>query len=347
MRLARPFRADWTVDGLAESKRTLVDMTDRAMCATDELARLVAEHHGVFVTVGTAVLDARMRVATAPLHAAGGADRDFVRREDGARIEGAFGSMLVADETTRDVRPSQMGGAVDALIDAAGRAVMLADGLPAGHATRHLVHTNVLAASTLALREALGAEAALAARRRERRECRVLLADRAGADGARLHALAARGMVALGTYRFVSRAVGLVTRQTGACVLGAGRMTIDMTGRDAVVPAKVLVADAAGVGTGVARNVARLAHREPPDARAPAFRTGERPIAGAVEPPLRDEWRTHAAAADELPLRALHEQLPLGELHRMHDRSYLVPALFLGATSRMLGFDRAPVRRVS
>ena len=117
-------------------------------------------------------------------------------------------------------------------------------------------------------------------------------------------------------------------------------MALDVTRGDAMIPAEVLVADAAGKFAPVAGDLARLAHREPSDARAVAFRTGEGPVARAIEPALRDESCANDAAADQLPLRALDEKLALSELHRVHDGANVMPALLLGSATHVLGIVR-------
>jgi len=343
VRLARRARADGAIGGLADSKGAVIDMADRAVLAADELAGLIAEHDRMLIAIHATVLDALMRVPVAPLHSTRCARGDFVRREDGAGVEGAFVAMLVADEAAGCVRAPEMSGAMNALIDGAGRAVMLANGLRATSAAGYLVHSDVLAPSALALGQTLCAEATLAPRRRQRRQRRVLVADCAAADRACLHALAAGGMVALAARCLVPGAVRLVTRHARPRVLGAGRMAVDVTGGDAVVPAEVLAAHAAGQCAAVAADVTRLAHREPPDVGAVAFGTGEGPVAGAVEPSLREQRRLHSPAAHQLPLRALNEELPFGELYRVHDRPHLMPPLLLGTAARVLGFDRSPV----
>src|SRR4029077_5957874 len=129
----------------------------------------------------------------------------------------------------------------------------------------------------------------------------------------------------------VPGAVGLVARDAGARVLRARRMTIDVTGADSVIPAEVLVAHAAGQRARVARHVSRLAHREPTDCRRAALRTGKSPVAGTIEPPLREQRRRNTATTDELPLRALDEHLAFGKLHWMHNCAHLMPAFLLGA----------------
>lgn len=101
MRLARRLRADGAIGGLAKSVRALIDVTARTVRATDELARLAAEHGRMLITINAAILDARMRMTVAALLPARRARGDFVRREDGARIEGAFVAMGVADESAR------------------------------------------------------------------------------------------------------------------------------------------------------------------------------------------------------------------------------------------------------
>src|ERR1051326_1022089 len=121
-------------------------------------------------------------------------------------------------------------------------------------------------------------------------------------------------------------------------------MAVDVTRRDAMVPAEVVVADAAGQRTGVAGDVARLAHREPADRRRVALRAGEGPIARAIQPSLGEERCAYAVTTDELPLCALDEQLAFRELYRMHDRTYLMPSLLLGAPPRVLGLDRPLIR---
>lgn len=166
VRLARRLRADGTVDGLSDAKGALIDVTDRGVRATDERARLIPKRDRMRVTVDASVFDAAMRMPVAPLASAGGTDGDFVRGEDGAGIEGALVAMLVADKPTRDVSAPEMRRAVHTLIDGARRPMMLADGLPAAQAARHLVDADVLAPSALALRQTLRAEAALPARRR-------------------------------------------------------------------------------------------------------------------------------------------------------------------------------------
>ena len=71
MRLARRLRADGTVGGLTESIGALIDVADCGVRTTDELARLVAQHHGVLIAMNVAVLDTLMRVPAAPLQATG------------------------------------------------------------------------------------------------------------------------------------------------------------------------------------------------------------------------------------------------------------------------------------
>jgi hypothetical protein len=268
---------------------------------------------------------------------------DFIGREHRAWLERAFVAMLVADEPPRRVGTPEMRRALNALIHGARRAVMFADGLPTAHAARYFIDTNMLTPAAFALRDAVAAEAALPARRRHGRQGRMLFADLAAADHARDDAFAAGEMIAFDAGGLVLSAVGLVARDAGARVLGAGRMTIDVTRTDPVIPAEVLVAHAAGQRARVARYVSRLAHREPANARRTALRTGKSPVAGAVEPPLREQWRTNAAPTDQLPLRALNEHLAFGELHRMHDRAHLMSTLFLGAPTSMLGFDWSSV----
>ena len=171
----------------------------------------------------------------------------------------------------------------------------------------------------------------------------MLLADRAAADHARDDAFAAGQMIAFYAGGLVTGAVGLVARDAGTRVLRAGRMTIDVTGADSVIPAEVLVAHAAGRRAGVARHVSRLAHREPANARRTALRAGKSPVAGTIEPPLREQRRANTAPTDKLPLRALDQEFAFGELHWMHDRAHLMPAFLLGAPASVLGFDRASV----
>src|SRR4051812_18479792 len=101
----------------------LIDVTDRTVSATDEPARLVAEHERVLVAIALAIFDARVRVAAAALRATRRARGDFVRGEDRAGLEGALVTMRLADETTRRVGAAEMRRAVDALIDRARRAV--------------------------------------------------------------------------------------------------------------------------------------------------------------------------------------------------------------------------------
>jgi hypothetical protein len=60
MRLACRFLADGTVRGLTDSIGALIDVTDHSVRATDELARLIAEHHRVLVAINAAILDARV-----------------------------------------------------------------------------------------------------------------------------------------------------------------------------------------------------------------------------------------------------------------------------------------------
>ena len=141
----------------------------------------------------------------------------------------------------------------------------------------------------------------------------------------------------------MQRAVRLVARDAGARVLSAGRVTIDVTRADSVIPAEVFVTHAAGPCASVARHVSRLAHREPADARRTALGTGERPVAGTIEPPLGEEWRANTTATGQLPLCTLDEHFAFGELHWMHDRAHLMPAFLFGAPTSMLGLDRASV----
>jgi hypothetical protein len=90
---------------------------------------------------------------------------DFIGREHGTWLERAFVAMPVADESPRRVRAPEMRRALNALIHGTRRAVVLADRLPAAHAARHFVDTDVLTPAAFALRDAVAAEAALAARR--------------------------------------------------------------------------------------------------------------------------------------------------------------------------------------
>jgi hypothetical protein len=77
------------------------------------------------------------------------------------------------------------------------------------------------------------------------------------------------------------------------------------------------------------------------------MRARHRPIASAVQPPFGHELGTGVTAlADELPRRAFHEQLALRELHRVHDRTHLMPPFLLGAPPRVLGLDCAPGDRL-
>ena len=165
MRFACRLHADRAVGGLADSIGGVIDVTDRAVRSTHELARFVAQHHRILVAVEPAVLDARMRVSVARLSATRRAHSHFVRREHSARLERAFLAMSLADETTRRIGAPKMRRAVDGLIDRARRSMMLADGLRARRAARHLVDSDVLGSAAFAFRHALGAETTLAARR--------------------------------------------------------------------------------------------------------------------------------------------------------------------------------------
>jgi hypothetical protein len=76
-------------------------------------------------------------------------------------------------------------------------------------------------------------------------------------------------------------------------------------------------------------------------------RAGHRPIASTVQPPFGHELGASITAlTDELPRRAFHEQLALRELHRVYDRTHVMPPFLLGAPPRMLGFDCAPGARL-
>jgi hypothetical protein len=68
--LASGPHANGTVDGVADSIGGLVDVADRRVRTTDELARRVAEHHSVAVTIRATVFHARMHMSVAALSAA-------------------------------------------------------------------------------------------------------------------------------------------------------------------------------------------------------------------------------------------------------------------------------------
>ena len=87
----------------------------------------------------------------------------------------------------------------------------------------------------------------------------MLFTDRTVADGAGRHACAAGGVVAFGAGRLVPGTVRLAARHAGASVLRAGRVAIDMTRRDAMIPAEHLVAGTAGLRACVTGDVSRLA----------------------------------------------------------------------------------------
>jgi hypothetical protein len=286
-------------------------------------------------------------MSIAPLPAARTAHRYFVRREYGACLERAFLAMRFADETSRRISPAKVRRAVDGLIDGARRPMMFADGLRARRAACHFVDADVLGPSTFAFRHALSAETTLSVRRRHGSERRVLLADLAAADCATDDARATCQVPALRARRLVRGAVRLLARDAGPRVLGARWMTVHVTRRDAVIPTEILGAHAARQRARIARDVSRLADGEPSDGRRAALRAGKSPVAGAVEPALGEEWRANTVAVDELPLCALHEQSTFRELHRVHDRAHLMPALLLATSPRVLGLDRALIRRLA
>lgn len=157
MRAAGRLRAHRTLDRLANAVRALIDVTDRTMVTADVLPGTIAEEHDVVIAVEAAVLEARMRMSAAHVSLARAARRHFIRRERGAWLEGTLIAVRLADQAARCVGTTQMGGAVDALIDGAGRAVFLANILLATRTAGHLVDPDALAGSALAEAKAFAA----------------------------------------------------------------------------------------------------------------------------------------------------------------------------------------------
>jgi len=151
-------------------------------------------------------------------------------------------------------------------------------------------------------------------------------------------------MIAVGACCFMRRAVGLATRRARACVLAARLNSVDVTGDRTVLPAEDLIAHAARRRAGRAGNVTGPADAHALRARRPATRAGERPRATAIQPSFGDETALSLPlpSAGNLPLGALDEQFPFGQLHRMDNDSHSMPPLLLGAPPRVFSLVGAP-----
>ena len=75
--------------------------------------------------------------------------------------------------------------------------------------------------------------------------------------------------------------------------------------------------------------------------RTAARRAGENPGRGSGDRPLRREPGAHAALGPDLPLDALHQNLRVAELERMHDRHHLMAARLLRPPPLVQRFDGA------
>src|SRR5439155_25090541 len=124
-------------------------------------------------------------------------------------------------------------------------------------------------------------------------------------------------------------------RRAQARVLFAGGLLVHATAGDAVIGTEVRRAHGTPCGARLTGAVAALVlsllvHADHQlRRRTAARRAGENPGRGSGDRPLRREPGAHAALGPDLPLDALHQNLRVAELERMHDRHHLMAARLL------------------
>src|SRR5258705_2707312 len=277
----------------------------------------------------------------------------LVRGEHGLRLGHARRAVLFAHEPARPVSPAQVPGALNLFVHGTHGLVRGADRSAAARALRHLVHAHGLVGAALAIAQTRLTQSAAPHGRVGATLLRVGVTHDPAATAAGFETRGTRRMLALPVRAdaFMRRAVHHAARRAQARVLFAGGLLVYAAMGDAVIGTEIRRAHGTPRGASVTSAVAALVvpflvHADHQLLRrTAALRAGEYPGRGSGDRPLRREPRTHAARGPDLPLDALHQDLRVAELERMHDRHHLMTAHLLRPPPLVQRFDGSHVVR--